>query len=91
MNNLSYNTDHNKDLAKVKKLLTWHINKIGRPFGEHNTSDNAALPCQVENEVNIVKQIKVIGEKVILKFGLQHRRLLIKHTFSKIIYRFDIH
>lgn len=66
MNNLAYNTDYVRELAKMKKLLTGHIKQIGRPFGEFNYSDNAALPGQVENEIKVVKQIEVQGKKVMV-------------------------
>ena len=66
MNNLAYHKDYVKELAKMKKLLAGHIEKIGRPFGEFVYSGNAALPGQVEDEIHIVKQIEVKGKKVIV-------------------------
>ena len=65
-NNLAYNPDHQKELAKMKKLLTNEIENIGRPFGEFKNTGNASSPGQITEEINLVKQIKINGKKVIL-------------------------
>ncbi|MCK5208717.1 MAG: hypothetical protein KAQ79_11870, partial [Cyclobacteriaceae bacterium] len=65
-NNLAYNPDHQKELAKMKKLLTNEIENIGRPFGEFKNTGNASYAGQITEEINLVKQIKINGKKVIL-------------------------
>ena len=66
MVNLAHEPNSAMELAKMKNLLSEHINKMDRPFGEFNYSDNAAMPGQIENEIKLVKQIKVKGKEVIV-------------------------
>ena len=66
MNNLATKTEYGKELGEMKKLLVGHIKNIGRPFGEFSYSDNAGLAGQVNDEITIVKQIKLKGKSVIV-------------------------
>lgn len=75
MNNLAYKAGYNEELAKMKKILSGDIEKMGRPFGEFSLAENAVLPGQVKNEINIVKQLKVSGKKVIVPDHLKSKKL----------------
>ena len=52
-----------KQLRELKELLSGHVKKIGRPFGEFSLGENAALPGQLKDEIKLVKTIKVKRKK----------------------------
>lgn len=64
MKNLAYNKEYFSVLEEMKEILKGYIEAIGRPFGEFNPSGNAALPGQVDKEVDVIKQLKISGKNV---------------------------
>ena len=74
MKNMAYDTGHSGILDQMKKLLDGYLKAVGRPFGEFISSGNAALPGQVNKEIEIVKQFEVNGEKIVIPKKQKNRK-----------------
>ena len=66
MKNLAYDPEYQDELQAMKRLLTEELQKLGRPFGEFVNTGNAGLNGQIQEQINIVKQINVQGKNIVV-------------------------
>ena len=64
MKNLAYKKAHAARLEEMRDLMQQDLNMIGRPFGEFIRGGNAAEPGQIDEQIKIVKRIKIQGKKI---------------------------
>jgi len=67
--NLAGNPDYGKTLAEMQKMLRKDLKSFGRPFGEFVPGGNAAPPGLIDEQVELVKKLKIVGKKVTLPDG----------------------
>ena len=48
----------------MRNLMQQDLEAIGRPFGEFILGGNAALPGQIDKQIEIVKQLEIKGKTV---------------------------
>ncbi len=56
-------------LAQMRRILKKDLESFGRPFGEFVPGGNAAPPGLIDEQVELVKRIKIEGKKVVLPDG----------------------
>ncbi len=64
MNNLAKNPEFAAQLAAMQQLLTPYLESIGRPFGEFVPGEGSAPGGQIEEQIALVKQLKLQGKTV---------------------------
>ena len=67
--NLAGNPNYSKTLAEIKQVLRKDLESFGRPFGEFIPGGNAAPAGLIDEQVELVKNMKIVGKKVILPDG----------------------
>lgn len=65
-NNLAWNPEYRERLAKMRGMLKEDLESFNRPFGEFVPGGNAAPPGLIDEQIELVKKIKINGKKVIL-------------------------
>lgn len=64
MQNLAYDTRQASRLKEMRSLMQQDLESIGRPFGEFIPGHNTAGPGQIDDQIELVKQIKINGKKI---------------------------
>ncbi|MFC1605208.1 sulfatase/phosphatase domain-containing protein, partial [Planctomycetota bacterium] len=64
--NLAGNPGYQERLEKMRGILKKDLESFGRPFGELVPGGNAAPAGLIDEQVELVKKIKIIGKKVTL-------------------------
>jgi hypothetical protein len=67
--NLAPNPNYSKTLADMRRVLKKNLESFDRPFGEFIPGGNAAPPGLIDEQVKLVKKIKIVGKKVTLPDG----------------------
>jgi len=67
--NLAANPRHSQRLAQMRRMLKKDLESFGRPFGEFVGGGNAAPPGLIDEQVELVKRIKIEGKKIVLPDG----------------------
>ena len=67
--NLAANLKYSKTLADMRRMLKKDLESFGRPFGEFVPGDNAAPPGLIDEQVELVKKMKIAGKRIILPDG----------------------
>ena len=67
--NLAGNSRHGRTLERMRGLLKSDLESFGRPFGEFVPGGNAAPPGLIDEQVELVKKIRIEGKKIILPDG----------------------
>jgi len=67
--NLAANPNYSKTLADMRGMLMKDLESFDRPFGEFVPGGNAAPPGLIDEQVELVKKIKIVGKKVTLPEG----------------------
>ena len=70
MENLAYHKDLAARLKEMRSLMQQDLKLIGRPFGEFIPGGNAALPGQIDKQIELVKRLDIQGKKVTVPKGL---------------------
>lgn len=71
MKNLAYKNAHATRLQEMRDLMQYDLEVIGRPFGEFIPGGNAALPGQIDKQIEIVKQLEIKGRTVTVPQALK--------------------
>jgi arylsulfatase A-like enzyme len=66
LKNLAKNPEHRQKLLEMKNLLTKYLQSFDRPFGEFVMGGNAVEGGTVDKQIQMVKQIKISGKKIIV-------------------------
>lgn len=64
MKNLAYKKAHATRIEEMQDLMRQDLEVIGRPFGEFIPGGNAAEPGQIDEQIELVKQIEIQGKKI---------------------------
>lgn len=64
--NLAKSPEHRAKLEEMRAMLTKDLGTFARPFGEFIPGGDAAPGGQIEEQVELVKQLKVQGKNVIV-------------------------
>ncbi|MHC4437915.1 MAG: sulfatase family protein, partial [Planctomycetota bacterium] len=64
--NLAGNPDYREQLDKMREVLRKDLESFDRPFGEFVPGGNAAPSGLIDEQVELLKKIKIVGKKVIL-------------------------
>jgi len=64
--NLAGNPEYRELLAKMRGMLKEYLESFHRPFGELVTGGNAAPPGLIDEQVELVKKMKIVGKESIL-------------------------
>ncbi len=67
--NLAANPRYSETLAQMRRMLKKKLESFGRPFGEFVPGGNAAPPGLIDEQVELVKKIRIEGKKVVLPDG----------------------
>ena len=67
--NLAGNPNYSKRLADMRRMLKKYLESFGRPFGEFVPGGNAAPAGLIDEQVELVKKIKIVGKRIILLDG----------------------
>jgi len=68
--NLAGSPEHGERLAQMREMLTTDLESFGRPFGEFVPGGNAAPPGLIDEQMELIKKIRIEGKNVILPDGL---------------------
>jgi len=71
MRNLAYRKEQAARVKEMRHLMQQDLEVIGRPFGEFIPGGNAAEPGQIDEQIKIVKQLKIQGKKVTVPEALK--------------------
>lgn len=72
MSNLAYHDNQVFRLNDMRNLMQQDLEAIGRPFGEFIPGGNAALPGQIDKQIEIVKQLEIKGKTVTVPEALKN-------------------
>ena len=64
--NLAGNPDYSKTLADMRRMLKKDLESFSRPFGEFVPGGNASPAGLIDEQVELVKSIKIVGKKITL-------------------------
>lgn len=64
--NLAADPRHSKGLKMMQGILKGYLESFGRPFGEFVPGGNAAPPGLIDEQVKLVKRIRIEGKKIVL-------------------------
>jgi len=67
--NLAANPRYSQRLAQMRRMLKKDLESFGRPFGEFVPGGNAAPPGLIDEQVELIKRIKIEGKKIVLPDG----------------------
>jgi arylsulfatase A-like enzyme len=67
--NLAADSRHGKRLKIMRGMLKCDLESFGRPFGEFVPGGNAAPPGLIDEQVKLVKRIRIEGKKIVLPDG----------------------
>jgi len=71
MKNLAYENAQATRMKEMRNLMQGGLEVIGRPFGELIPGGNAALPGQIDKQIQIVKQLEIKGKTVTVPKALK--------------------
>lgn len=71
MKNLAYIKAQATRMKELRNLMQQDLEVIGRPFGEFIPGGNAALPGQIDKQIEIVKQLEIKGKTVTVPEALK--------------------
>jgi arylsulfatase A-like enzyme len=71
MRNLAYKKAQATRIKEMRSLMQQDLEIMGRPFGEFIPGGNAALPGQIDKQIEIVKQVEIKGKKITLPAGMK--------------------
>jgi hypothetical protein len=66
MNNLASRPEYADQVDKMRRLLAEDLRKMSRPFGEFVAADGTAPPGLVDEQIALVKRIKIEGKNVLV-------------------------
>ncbi len=69
MNNLAAGAEHADQLNRMRQMLREDLERMGRPFGEFVPGGNAAPPGQIDEQIAMVKKMKIDGKSVSVTDG----------------------
>jgi len=69
MNNLATGPEHADQLNRMRRMLREDIERMHRPFGEFVPGGNAAAPGQIDEQIAMVKKVKIDGKSVSVTGG----------------------
>jgi len=69
LQNLAANPDYSRTLADMRRILRKELESFDRPFGEFVPGGNAAPAGLIDEQVELVRNIKIVGKKVTLPDG----------------------
>ena len=72
MSNLAYHDNQSFRLNDMRNLMQQDLEAIGRPFGEFIPGGNAALPGQIDKQIEVVKQLEIKGKTVTVPEALKN-------------------
>jgi len=72
MSNLAYHDNQTFRLNDMRNLMQQDLEAIGRPFGEFIPGGNAALPGQIDKQIEVVKQLEIKGKTVTVPEALKN-------------------
>lgn len=72
--NLADNRKYATRLNEMRSHMQQYLDAIGRPFGEFNSGGNAALPGQIDRQIEVVKQLQIKGKEVSVPKALKGRQ-----------------
>ena len=64
MKNLAYREDQATRITAMRRLMQQDLEVIGRPFGEFIPGGNAAVPGQIDKQIELVKKLEIQGKTV---------------------------
>jgi hypothetical protein len=67
--NLVGNPEYRRRLARMRRILKSDLESFARPFGEFVPGGNAAPAGLVDEQIRLVKKIKIAGKKITLPNG----------------------
>lgn len=67
--NLAADTRYRERLKTMRGMLKRYLESFDRPFGEFVSGGNASPPGLIDEQVKLVKKIKIEGKKIILPDG----------------------
>jgi hypothetical protein len=67
--NLASDPRYGDKLAQMRRMLKKDLESFGRPFGEFVPGGNAAPAGLIDEQIELVKKIKIQGKEVILPDG----------------------
>jgi arylsulfatase A-like enzyme len=67
--NLAWNIEYCERLARMRGLLKSNLESFARPFGEFVPGGNAAPAGLINEQIKLVKKMKIAGKKVTLPDG----------------------
>ena len=70
--NLATDRRYSETLTKMRGMLKRDLESFGRPFGEFVPGGNAAPPGLIDEQVELVKKIRIEGKKIVLPDGSVH-------------------
>jgi arylsulfatase A-like enzyme len=68
--NLAADPHYEKRLKKMQGILRQYLESFNRPFGEFVPGGNAASTGQVDQQIELVKKIKISGKKITVPDGI---------------------
>ena len=71
MKNLAYREDKADRLNQMRDLMQRDLEVIGRPFGEFIPGGNVAKPGQIDQQIELVKQLDIKGKTVTVPAALK--------------------
>ena len=69
MNNLAARPEYADQLNRMRRLLREDLKVMGRPFGEFVPRANAAPPGLIDQQIAMVKKMKIAGKNVLAPGG----------------------
>ena len=66
MNSLAARPEHADQLNRMRRLLREDLKRMGRPFGEFVPGGNAAPPGLIDEQIAMVKKLKIEGKNVVV-------------------------
>jgi len=66
LRNLAGNPDYSERLEKMRGMLKKDLESFARPFGEFIPGGNATPAGLIDEQVELVKKIKIVGKKITL-------------------------
>jgi hypothetical protein len=71
MDNVAGNPEYAPQLREMRRRLVDSLRSFDRPFGEFLPGGNAVGPGQVDNKIELVRQLEIQGKNVIVPDGLE--------------------
>ena len=71
MKNLAYKNAQATRMKEMRNLMQLDLEVIGRPFGEFIPGENASEPGQIDQQIELVKQLEIRGKTVTVPEALK--------------------